>query len=167
MSIKNIWNYIQDRFKPDEELAFEQRLQKSIEEACSKTKELCDQKWMKKFESREKELIREYTFKLAEKDEVIKQQSIEIGDLHIQLDNAQTAYQNYVHEAITIKRIIAEVSHQMERVFDKSGELFQGFSRIKDTIEAQTNKLEKDDDQNRNLLGMSQKSNKILLSRKK
>lgn len=166
MKILKFFSKVKQAFS-DEEEDYTKRLQIAIKNACDKTREATQEVCKRSYDIREKELIRDYEFKLAEKDELITQYTKTIFDLQTQIENNQKAYQNYVHEAISIKRIIAEVSHQMERVFSKSGELYQGFKNIQDAIEFQNMKLEEADDKNRNLLGMSEKQNKLLVRKNK
>ena len=106
--------------------------------------------------AREEELKDEYGILLATKDIELSQAHKTIQDYRQQIKDAQKAYRGYYHDTIGNKKLVAEISGQIRRLFNTSGDIYKAFITIQDAAEDHFKLMVKQDPLNRNLLGLTQ-----------
>lgn len=151
--VKDFFQSVREKTEMREE--FQKRLTKSIILAQDDERERTEARLYAQFEQDTATLTSEYSFIVAEKDAIIHQLNKSIENLNDQLTNAKKAYLNYYQESVAMKRLSAEMLHQTERLFDKTGETYQAYVRIRDNVFVHYDTMLKTDAVNRNLLTLT------------
>lgn len=129
---------------------------KALEESYRRGYSTAKQIGEEALQVREEDLMDEYSVLLATKEIELQQAYRSIKDYKAQVKDAQKAYKTYYHDSIANKRLVAEISIQIRRLFNTSGDIYKSFIAIQDSANDHFQLLIKQDPLNRNLLGMTQ-----------
>lgn len=131
------------------------RMKAALEQAYMDGYSEAERLWSSKLEQAVDDMKEEYGVIFASKEVQIEQQKRTISDQETQLADARRAYRNYYHASIANRRMVAEITHNVQRMFNMSGDIFKSFIAIHDSADENVRKMIKADAGNRELLGMA------------